>query len=402
MAPSGQPLFAGLKVIDAASFLAGPGAATILGDFGADVIKIEPPGGDGYRKLVGNREIDHHWLLTSRNKRSVCIDLKQLAGQRLLQDLAAAADVLIVNFRPEQLERFGLTYEALARRNPRLVFAQLSGYGSQGPDADRRALDSTAWWARSGMMEVVRDGAAAPVLGVPGFGDHSTAMAVYAAILTALYKRERTGRGSAVETSLIANGAWANGMLLQGIWADHDLAEIRREQGWQNPFTAVYPSADGRHVIFAITEPGREWLPLLEALDAQALANDERFVDFRSQMRNRLALIDALAAHTARLPLRVLARRLEAQDVTHAVVAKTREVADDPQLRATGVVVPTGSDLPHYQYTVANPLRISGEAQRPPTLAPAVGEHSRAVLEDFGFEAETVATLIADGVIREP
>lgn len=401
MTSTEQPLFEGLKVIDAASFLAGPGAATILGDFGADVVKVEPPGGDGYRKLVGNREIDHHWLLTSRNKRSICIDLKQPAGQRLLQDLAAAADVLIVNFRPEQLERFGLTYEALAARNPRLVFAQLSGYGSEGPDADRRALDSTAWWARSGMMELIRDGDTAPVLGAPGFGDHSTAMAVYAAVVSALYKRERTGRGSAVETSLIANGAWANGMLLQGIWADHDLAEIRRDKGWQNPFTAVYPSADGRHVILAITEPLREWPGLLEALDAQSLGSDERFVDFRSQMRNRLALIDALTEHTAQLSLADLARRLEAQQVTHAVVAKTHEVAEDPQLRATGVVVATGSDLPHYQYTIANPLKISGETQRTPRLAPDVGEHNLAVLEDYGFSSDAVAGLIADGVLRD-
>ena len=184
-----------LVVVDAATFLAGPGAATMLGDFGAKVIKIEPPSGDGYRGLVGRYPVPYHWLLTSRNKESLALDLSKDSGQALLHQVIAKADVMTTNFMRSQLERYQLTYPTLKAINPRLVFGHITGYGDEGPEADRRAFDVTGWWARSGMMEFVRDPDQTPLMPAPGMGDHSTATALFGAIMSGLYKRERTGEG---------------------------------------------------------------------------------------------------------------------------------------------------------------------------------------------------------------
>ena len=196
-----------IRVIDAASFLAGPGAATVMADFGADVIKIEPPNGDGYRALVGKYPVGYHWQLTSRNKRSLALDLTTEDGQALLHKLVEDADVILTNFLDDQLQRFQMTYEQLKAINPRIIFAQLTGYGMQGPEVARKAFDITAWWARSGMMDFIRDSGQTPLAAAPGMGDHSTAMSMYGAIMTGLFRRERTGVGCHVSTSLVANVA---------------------------------------------------------------------------------------------------------------------------------------------------------------------------------------------------
>ncbi len=391
--------FEGIRVVDAASFLAGPGAATVLADFGADVIKVEPLGGDGYRTLAGNYVVDYHWQLTSRNKRGVALDLSHPEGQNILRALVRQADVFLVNLFPRQLERYGLRYEDLEGDNPRLIYAHMTGYGTEGPDAERRAFDSTAWWARSGMMEMVRDPGQPPVMGVPGFGDHTTAMSLFGAIAMALYRRERTGRGAQVGTSLIANGIWANGMQVQGAIAGFDLAALRQEKGWLNPFTSVYGTADDRYVLLGITNPMREWPALCAALGHPEWLEDPRFADYRSIMRNRRELIPLIGAATRAMTLEDLQAALDAAEVTYGPVARLAEVIDDPQLKAAGILVPTGSDDEHYPLTVSNPIRMSGAGRRDAGPAPAVGEHSAAVLAELGFSDEDIADLAERGVV---
>ena len=145
-----------LKVVDAASYLAGPAAATVMADYGADVTKIEPLQGDGYRGLVGPYPVPYHWHLTSRNKRSIALNLRSEDGQEVLHRLVGNADVLLTNFRPDQLSDFNMTYEQMSELNERLIVAQITGYGALGPDANMRAFDTTAWWARSGLMDLIR------------------------------------------------------------------------------------------------------------------------------------------------------------------------------------------------------------------------------------------------------
>ena len=282
-----------LKVIDVASFLAGPGAATVLGDYGADVIKVEPFDGDGYRQLSKPYHIDYNWQLTSRNKRSLALDLNQEASRAVMYRLIEGADVIVVNFFDDQLKRYGLTYEQLKARNPRLIFARLTAFGSRGPDARKRGFDSTGWWARTGLMDLVRDKGQAPVMGAPGFGDHSSAMSLFSAIMLGLYRRELTGAGCQVETSLLANGVWANGMQVQGAIAGFDMNALRQEKGFQSPFTAVYETGDGRHLLFAIINAVREWPRLCRTLGREDWL--ESYPDVRAVMRDRAAIKTAVA-----------------------------------------------------------------------------------------------------------
>jgi len=206
-------IFSGLKVVDLASFIAGPAATTILSDFGADVIKVEPPGiGDPYRlfySVAPNPICEHNyaWQLTNRNKRGIALDLKESSAREVLHRLVRWADVLVTNFPPNVKRKLGLDYETLAPLNPRLVYADITGYGAHGPEADKPGFDVTAYWARTGLMQVTHDAGNPPTLPIPGIGDHATASTLYSAIVTGLYRREKTGQGSHVTTSLIAEGA---------------------------------------------------------------------------------------------------------------------------------------------------------------------------------------------------
>ena len=215
-------IFEGLKVLDCASFIAAPAAATVLSDFGADVIKIEPPGsGDPYRNLpnLPGYPVSQHnfaWMLEARNKRSLALDLSKPDGQAVLHRLAADADVFITNYPPAVCERLGITHAHLAPHNERLIYASFTGYGEKGEEANKPGFDSNAYWARSGLMDLVRaDIDTTPARSIAGMGDHPCAMAFYGAIVTALYKRERTGKGSHVASNLMANGVWAASVLAQ-------------------------------------------------------------------------------------------------------------------------------------------------------------------------------------------
>lgn len=388
-----------LKVIDAASFLAGPGAATVLADYGADVIKVEPLAGDGYRTLAGNYRTDYNWQLTSRGKRSLALDLGEAPARRVMSRLIERADVLIVNFFDDQLERFGLDYATVKALNPRLIFARMTGYGTAGPDARRRGFDSTAWWARTGLMDLVRDPGQGPVMGAPGFGDHSSAMSLFGAIMLALYRRQRSGEGCAVESSLLANGIWANGMQVQGAIAGFDIAARRQAKGWLNPFTSVYCTRDDRYLLFALINAMREWPGLCRALGHENWMQDDRFGDFSSMMKHRHELKALIADAVAGFSLADLAPRLAEQSLTFSVVQNLSEVVADPQARANGMLLETGSDDPDYQLTVDSPIRITEESKTPPRIAPALGEHSREVLAELDFSEPEIAGMLEAGVV---
>ena len=249
-------IFAGLKVLDCASFIAAPAAATVLSDFGADVIKIEPPGaGDPYRNLpnLPGYPISQHnyaWMLESRNKKSLALDLSKPEGQQVLRRLVAETDVFITNFPPGVRKKLGLTYEELAPLNARMIYASFTGYGEKGEEANKPGFDSNAYWARSGLMDLVRaDTNTTPARSVAGMGDHPCAMALYSAIVTALYKRERTGKGSHVSSNLMANGIWAGGVLAQAKLVSAEFQERRPRERALNAVTNHYRCKDGRWLI---------------------------------------------------------------------------------------------------------------------------------------------------------
>ncbi len=392
-------LFSGLKVIDAASFLAGPCAATILSDFGADVIKIEPPAGDRHRSIAASHPSEFSWQLTDRNRRGLALDITGEAGRRVLMRLIQSADVLVVNFSAAQLARHGLEWPTLKAANPRLIFAQVSGYGLEGPDAERRAFDVTAWYARTGILDMMRDREVPPAVPAGGVGDHATAMTLFAGIMMALYKRDRSGEGSMVSTSLAAAGAWANGLNLQAVMAGIDGAARRDREGWSNPMQTVYTTADGRHLLLAVQNVARDFSKLAEVLERPEWLDDPRLEPVKPLFKNRFYAREQIADAVRQLPAAELGRRLDARGIVHSLVAKNAEVVDDAQLVANGVIVPYDSGLPGVERTFATPIRMSSEEQNEPRRAPRVGEHSREILREFGFDEAAIQALVADGVI---
>lgn len=254
-------LFEGLKVIDAATWIAAPVAATMLADFGADVIKIESPDvGDAYRNFASmagspNADVNYAWLMDARNKRSLALNLKSEEGIAILRQLVAASDVYITNHPLAMRRKLGLMYEDLAPLNSRLIYASFTAYGEEGPERDREGFDLVAYWARSGLMDMVRASGAEPAMSLPGMGDHPSAVSVYAAIVTALLRRERTGKGGRVHTSLLANGLWSGSTIAQAVFADADFSNFRARSGTFLPcplrggrwsLATVHHVADGR------------------------------------------------------------------------------------------------------------------------------------------------------------
>jgi crotonobetainyl-CoA:carnitine CoA-transferase CaiB-like acyl-CoA transferase len=398
----GELVFDGIKVIDCASFIAGPAAATVMSDFGATVIKIEPPGaGDPYRRratppvgpgLAGNPG----FVLDGRNKRSLALDLRAPQGQGVLRRLVEGADVFITNYPPPVRRRLGITYDELAPLNPRLIYASFTGYGETGPEADKPGFDATAWWARSGLMHLVRAGEnTPPARSLPGMGDHPSAMGTYGAIVTALYQRERTGRGAYVGSSLLANGLWANGCSVQAaLCGEKVVPQPPREQA-VNALRLHYRCRDNRWILLSIAADEWRW-DRFKACLGSARLDDPRFATHALRETNASALIAILEDIFATRDQSEWRRILDEAGLIFGIVADMDEIAADEQMRASGALVPFADDS---SLTVDSPFWIRGQKKRSPRPAPAVGEHSEEVLREAGFSAAEVAVLRAAGVI---
>ncbi len=395
-------VFEGLKVIDCASFIAGPAAATVMSDFGAEVVKIEPPGaGDAYRRratppigpgLVGNPG----FVLDGRNKRSLALDLRAPAGQAVLRCLVTQADVFITNYPPPVRRRLGITYEELAPLNDRLIYASFTGYGETGPEADKPGFDATAWWARSGLMHLVRAGEeASPARSLPGMGDHPSAMGTYGAIVTALYQRERTGKGAYVGSSLLANGLWANGCSVQAALCGEKVApQPPRERG-VNALRIHYRCRDNRWILLSIAADEWRWDKFKACIGSAAL-DDDRFATHASREANARMLIGILDDIFTTHDQADWRRILDEAGLIFGIVADMDEIAEDEQILASGALVPftDGSSL-----TVNSPLWIAGQEKLPPRPAPEVGEHSAEILREAGYSATEIRTLRETGII---
>src|SRR6201989_1774435 len=269
MATTSDNIFSGLKVVDLSSFVAAPAAAVILSDFGADVIKVEPPSGDPWR--FGNHvppqptaKDPYQFHLNNRNKRGLVLDLKSPGAQAVLERLVKWADVLIVNTPHPARKKLKLEYEDVAQWNPRLIYADLTGFGDKGPDANLPGFDITSYWARSGLLSMTRDAGNPPTWPVGGSGDNATAVGLYSAIVTALYRRERTGKGSRVTTSLLAEGVWSASVSIQGALSGANFAPPHDRPHPANAALNVYRAADG--IWFVLIVAPDKWPALATAI----------------------------------------------------------------------------------------------------------------------------------------
>ncbi|MGA2408797.1 MAG: CoA transferase [Candidatus Binataceae bacterium] len=399
-------ILSGLRVIDCGTYIAGPASATIMSDFGAEVFKIERPGsGDLFRLFphlpgTAKSELNWGWVLTSRNKKSVALNLSVPDGREVLLRLVRTADVFVTNYQRVILEQFRLTWDDLRAENPRLIYAHITGYGDSGDDADAPAYDALAYWARSGLMMSVVGNDGTPGRPRPGMGDHPTAMSLFAAIMLGLYRRELTGRGSKVGTSLMASGAWANGCDLQARFCNAVFPESGSGGAKHppNPLAAGYFSHDGKAFMIALLDPVHEFPRLCEALGHPDLATNSMFADDAGRIENAAALYALLQSQFESRNLAEWRPLFLRHDIKWSAFPLLEEAASDPQMREAGAIIdmeyPGHGRIP----TVNSPIFVAGVDKRTPAAAPAIGAHTREVLCQLGYDDQMIEDFLRRGV----
>jgi crotonobetainyl-CoA:carnitine CoA-transferase CaiB-like acyl-CoA transferase len=396
-----ESIFSGLKVVDFASFIAGPSAAVILSDFGAEVIKVEPPSGDLWRH--GNEippqpqsKIPYQFHLANRNKRGMALDLKSPSSQPVLERLVKWADVLIVNTPHPARRRLKLEYEDVVQWNPRLIYADVTGFGEKGPDAALPGFDITAYWARSGLLSLTREAGEPPTWPVAGSGDNATAVGLYSAIVTALYRRERTGKGAHVSTALLAEGIWSASVSIQAALSG---AKFYGPFDRKNPANAalnVYQASDGTWFVLIITPDKLE--AVAEAIGHTDLLTDPRFSDPGRLMANMSQLTAILDEVFGAHPMAHWHDVFGGVHVTFGAVRGPDEVINDPQLRANDIVVPLDG-AGHVQSTISSPMQVHDAEKVPARRAPELGEHNEEILQELGFDSKQIDGLLASGAV---
>ncbi|KAB1072778.1 CaiB/BaiF CoA transferase family protein [Methylobacterium planeticum] len=393
---------AGVRVIELAHIMAGPVCGLMLGDMGAEVIKVEKfEGGDDTRRSVppALEGESAAYLMMNRGKQGIALDLKAPEGKLVLRRLLAGADILIENYRAGTMERLGLGYDSLKAEFPGLIYASLSGFGRSGPYADRAGFDLVAQ-GMSGLMSITGEGAGRPPMKCgPPVTDITAGILAAMGVLAAYVHRLRTGEGQVVDTSLFEAGItltyWQSAIsMATGVPPG--------PMGSAHPLNAPYEAfetADGWITIGAANQTN--WLRLLAVLGAEDLANDPRFGQNRDRMANREALAAALAPHFREASSADWLARLEAGGVPAGPVLDVAAMHADPQTRAREMVVEVDHTRIGPMRTLGLPVKFSQTPGRVHGPAPLLGEHSRAILRGAGYPEDEIDGLIARGVVRE-
>jgi crotonobetainyl-CoA:carnitine CoA-transferase CaiB-like acyl-CoA transferase len=400
-----ENIFSGLKVVDLASFIAGPSAAVILSDFGADVIKVEPPAGDLWRRAnkippQPQAEEAYPWHLANRNKRGLTLDLKSPKALQVLERLVKWADVLIVNTPHPARKRLKLEYDDVLQWNPRLIYADITGFGDKGPDADLPGFDITSYWARSGLLSLTRDAGASPTWPVAGSGDNATAVGLYSAIVTALYRRERTGKGACVTTSLLAEGVWSASVSIQAALCDAKFFGLHDRSHPANAAMNVYRAADGTWFVLIVTSDKLQ--AVATAIDRPDLLTDPRFAGQARLTANMGQLTAILDEVFSAQPMQHWHEVFSGIHVTFGAVRTPQEVVNDPQLRLNDIIVPLDGASGKLTSTISSPIQVRGIAKASAKRAPEIGEHNEEVLRQLGFNAKEIGDLRTSGTVPKP
>src|SRR5207244_204131 len=371
-------------------------------DFGAEVIKVEPPSGDMWR--IGHKlppqpqaKDPYPFHLANRNKRGLSLDLKSPGAQQVLERLVKWADVLIVNTPHPARKRLRLEYDDVAPWNHRLIYADVTGFGDKGPDADLPGFDITSYWARSGLLSMTRDAGASPTWPVAGSGDNATAVGLYSAIVTALYRRERTGEGAHVTTSLLAEGVWSASVSIQAALCDAKFFGLHDRKNPANAAMNVYRAKDDTWFVLIITPD--KLAAVAKALGRADLLTDPRFADPAKLMANMPALTAILDELFCSKPMAHWYEVFNGVHVTFGAVRGPQEVINDPQLQANDIVVPLEGAGGKLTSTISSPIQVHGVAKVPARRAPNLGEHNEEILRELGFDAKDIDGLRASGAV---
>jgi crotonobetainyl-CoA:carnitine CoA-transferase CaiB-like acyl-CoA transferase len=381
----------GIKVIELGVWVAGPAAAGILADWGADVIKIEPPAGDPARmfgRMLGlDLGVNPPFELDNRSKRSIVLDLTTDAGRATAFKLLSGADVFITNLRPGALRRLGLDYESVSAHHPRLVYGLITGYGETGPDADRAAYDVAAFWSRAGVASLLTRPGDTPPFQRGGMGDHQAGMTLAAAACAALLARERTGTGQLVSTSLYRQGAYTVSFDINTYLMTGQPIAIGQRQSMGNPCMNNYAAGDGRRFWIVGLDVNRHWPPLCRVVNRPEWLTDPRVSDARGRAANAVALIAELDAIFATKSLDEWAQLFATEpDFFWSPVNSIEDAVADEQFHAAGGFVDVPVDAADGEAgitMVATPADFHGTPWAPRSAAPELGQHTDEILAEL-------------------
>ena len=398
---SGMPL-EGVKVVELGLWLAGPACAAILADWGADVIKLEPLAGDPYRGYdwAWEGRMNPPFELDNRGKRSVAVDLRTDGGRAIALELLADADVFVTNYRPGGLERLGLDWERVHAHNPRLVYASITGYGLRGPERDRAAYDMGAFWSRAGVAASLTTGGMPLPYQRGGMGDHVTGLGAAGGICAALFRRERSGRGELVETSLLRIGMYfigsdANIAVRTG--AEVTATSISESP---NPLLTGYRCRDGSWFWLLCLEGDRHLPTLLRAIGRPDLREDERFATMEARRDRSAEVTEVLQGIFSGRDRDAWAEAFDREGVWWAPVRPVHELVDDPLVEAIGGWIDVPLADGSVGRAVATPIDFGGQPLRPSRATPELGQDTELVLLELGRTWEDIDLLKESGVIN--
>jgi formyl-CoA transferase len=397
----------GIKVVEVGAAVAMPLVGMLMGSWGAEVVHVEPPDRGDMQRLMSQRlsswtqpsEINYLWEHVDRNKKSIGVNLGSPEGQQIIQKLCADADVFLNNLRPYEMDKFNLTYEALSAQNPRLIYANLTGYGLRGPEKNAGGYDSVAFWARSGVMELMHDLDTAPNISRSGYGDSISSLSLLAGVMSALFIRERTGVAQQVEVSLYNTATWVLGADISGCLVTGKDAMRPQRKTMGNPIRNHYPTSDNRWIMLGMTNAQTYWPEFCRMINHPEWENDSRFATFKARETNAAELIRLIEEIFRTRTYAEWVEILGKHKLVWSPVCTPLEVTHDPQAIANEFFVEM--DLPGQQKikVLNNPIKLSKTPADIRCRAPELGEHTAELLAKLGYAPEDVARMKQAGVI---
>ena len=397
----------GIKVVEIGAAVAVPIVGMLMGSWGADVIHVEPPEHGDMQRVAGQRlsawtqssEINYLWEHVDRNKKSIGVNLASPEGQQIIQKLCADADVFLNNLRPYEMGKFNLTYEILSAVNPKIIYANLTGYGLRGPEKNAGGFDSVAFWARSGVMEMMHDLDTAPNVSRAAYGDSIASLSLLAGVMTALFTRERTGIGQQMEVSLYNTAAWVLGFDITGCLLTGKDAVRPQRKTMANPIRNHYPTQDNRWIMLGMTNAQTYWPEFCRAIDRPELENDPEYATFTARQKNAAKLIKIIEEIFLTKTYAEWMEILGKHKLVWSPVCTPLEVTHDEQAIANdffGEMEIAG----HGKIKVLNnPMKLSKTPAGIRCRAPELGEHTSGLLAKLGYGPEEVLRMKEAGVI---
>lgn len=394
----------GVKVIDLTVYAAGPAAGRILADWGADVIKVEPPKGEPGRfsgALLGmpnSEEENPSYEFLNANKKSIVLNLKDPKGLEIMDKLLSQADVFVTSNRTQALERLGLDYETMSKKHPHIVWGQVNGYGDLGPAAENAGFDTVAFWARTGaMMDFADAEANLPNTSIIAFGDNTSACSLAAGICAALYRKQKTGKGDKVMVSLYGQALFNSGLVVASTQYGDVYPKTRKEVG--SPLVNSYRCKDGEWVFLSAIDFNRYYEPICKLIHREDLIGDEKFNSVKAARKNSRELVDILDEGFLKYTQDEWVLLLQKADIAHDRILHFKDAHKDEQALANGYVYPYKNANGNITYMSATPVKfnkIESPEHRP---SPLLGEHTKLIMKEIGYSDEEIEQYIREKVI---